>query len=408
MNCRHCRQPLVLPFVDLATAPPSNAYLTKDALRSEERHYPLRVLVCTNCWLVQTEDLLESTALFGPEYAYFSSVSASWVAHAERFVASAISRFGLNAKSHVVEVASNDGYLLQFVKKSGVPCTGIEPTAGTAAAARQRGITVVEEFFGLETASRLASRGAEADLLIANNVLAHVPDINDFIAGAAALLKPHGAASFEFPHLLRLVDGVQFDTIYHEHYSYLSLTAVERVFLDNGLAIFDVEELPTHGGSLRVYAQRKDSGARQRSSRVDELLSVEMSAGLPTPQYYAPFQQRAERIKDDFLRFLLEAKARDKSVVGYGAAAKGNTLLNFAGVRSDLISFVADRSTSKQGKFLPGSRIPVVAEELIRREKPDYIVLFPWNLRTELFEQLSYARGWGAKFVTAVPGLAVT
>lgn len=408
MKCRHCAVPLELTLVDLGSAPPSNAYLTAQTLHAPETWFPLRVLVCEQCWLAQTEDFARADDLFDAEYAYFSGFSSSWLAHCERYVSDMAARFGLGAGSHVVEVAANDGYLLQYVKARGIPCTGIEPTASTAAAARARGIPIVEDFFGVRLAKELASQGRQADLMAANNVLAHVPDINDFAAGFAHLLKPQGVATFEFPHLMRLVAENQFDTIYHEHFSYLSLGTVSRIFAGAGLAVFDVEELPTHGGSLRVYAQRADGGRQPRSGRVDALLRREAQAGMLETDFYADFQARTDKVKNDFLAFLLEMKREGKRVAAYGAAAKGNTLLNYAGVRPDLIPFVVDRNPAKQGKYLPGSRIPIVGEERLKEARPDCIVLLPWNLREEVMAQLAYARAWGARFVTAVPVLEMT
>jgi 2-polyprenyl-3-methyl-5-hydroxy-6-metoxy-1,4-benzoquinol methylase len=394
--------------VDLGSAPPSNAYLTEQKLHAPEKWYPLRVLVCQQCWLVQTEDFAQADELFDADYAYFSGFSSSWLAHAERYVADMVSRFDLTADSHVVEVAANDGYLLQYVKARNIPCTGIEPTASTAAAARQKGIPVIERFFGTALAHELAHEGRQANLTTANNVLAHVPDINDFVAGFAVLLKPDGVATFEFPHLMRLIIENQFDTIYHEHFSYLSLTAVERIFAANGLAVFDVGELPTHGGSLRVFAQRSDSGQRQRCARVDELHQREADAGMLKADSYLGFQANTDRVKNSFLAFLLDARRKGQTVAAYGAAAKGNTLMNYAGVRPDLISFVVDRNPAKQGKFMPGSRIPIVEESRLKESKPDFIVILPWNLKAELTTQLEYARGWDAQFVTAVPALEVS
>ena len=407
MNCRHCKSPLDLQMVDLGTAPPSNAYLTPEKLKAPETWFPLRVLVCRKCWLAQTEDFAKADELFDAEYAYFSGFSTSWLKHSERYVETMVERFDLGPSSHVVEVAANDGYLLQYVKARGIPCLGIEPTASTARAARKKGLEIVEEFFGVKLAENLAAKGLQADLMAANNVLAHVPDINDFVAGFARLLKPTGVATFEFPHLLNLLEKNQFDTIYHEHFSYLSLSALSRIFPANGLEIFDVEELPTHGGSLRVFAQRAEDGTRPVSGRVEALLNRELNAGLEDETIYATFQTKVERVKDELLRFLLDAKKDGKSVAGYGAAAKGNTLFNYAGVRPDLLPFVVDRNPAKQGKFLPGSRIPIVDEERLRREKPDFIVIIPWNLHKELMEQLDYARQWGAQFVTAVPELQI-
>ncbi len=407
MKCRHCNADLTIPFIDLGSAPPSNAYMTSQTLRAPEKWFPLRVLVCTECWLAQTEDFAKSTELFDAEYAYFSSFSSTWLAHAERYVADMTNRFKLGAESHVVEVAANDGYLLQYVQKRNIPCLGVEPTASTAAAARGKGIPIREDFFGVCLARELVKQGKQADLTVANNVLAHVPDINDFVAGFSVLLKPDGVATFEFPHLLRLVAENQFDTIYHEHFSYLSFHAVQRILECNGLAFFDVEELPTHGGSLRVFAQRKDSGIHAKTSRIAELLERESNAGMTTTGYYTGFQPRADRVKDDLLAFLIEAKRAGKKVAAYGAAAKGNTLLNYAGVRPDLIPYVVDRNPNKQGKYLPGSRIPIVAEPFLLENRPDYTIILPWNLREEVLAQLAYISDWGGRFVTAVPKLEI-
>ncbi len=405
-RCRHCNAPLSLSMADLATAPPSNAYLEPGALSAPEAYYPLRVLVCTECWLVQTEDYAEADQLFDAEYAYFSSVSATWRAHCEAYVAKMIDYVPLRPESRVAEVAANDGCLLEFVQDRGIPCYGIEPTASTAAAAREKSIDIVEAFFGRGLGERLAAERS-ADLIAANNVLAHVPDINDFVGGFASLLRPEGVATFEFPHLERLLYECQFDTIYHEHYSYLSLIAVSRILTENGLTVFDAERLPTHGGSLRIFAQRSDTGGRAVTPAVAEIMDSEHSAGLDRAETYAAFQARCDRIKNDFLSFLLQAASEGKSVAGYGAAAKGNTLLNYAGVHGDLVGFVADRAESKQGKYLPGSRIPVVPEARIREEKPDYVVILPWNIAPEVVGQLSYIRDWGGQFVTAVPALKV-
>lgn len=408
MKCRHCRAELTLPLGDLGSAPPSNAYLTRQTLHEPEKYFPLRVLVCTQCWLVQTEDYAGADELFPADYAYFSSYSTTWLKHAEQYVADMVQRFALNTNSRIIEVAANDGYLLQYAKARGIPCLGIEPTASTASAARAKGIEIVEEFFGVKLAQQLAAQGKQADLTVANNVLAHVPDINDFVDGFAILLKPAGVATFEFPHLLNLVEQNQFDTIYHEHYSYLSLTSVGNIFAANGLTVFDVEELPTHGGSLRVFAQRSDTGRQEARAGVAELLAREKAAGVASPAFYENFQTRADKVKNDLLAFLLEAKRAEKQVAGYGAAAKGNTLLNYAGVRSDLLRYVADRNPAKQGKFLPGSRIPIAGEEEIRRTQPDYVLILPWNLRAEVTHQLDYIRAWGGQFVTAIPSIEVT
>lgn len=412
MKCRHCNASVSLVLADLGTAPPSNAYLTVQALHGPECWYPLRVLVCEQCWLAQTEDFAQAQSLFDADYAYFSSFSESWLAHAKNYVSDAVQRLGLNTQSQVVEVAANDGYLLQYVSQLGIACLGIEPTASTAAAARAKGLSVVERFFGVELARELVAQGQSADLTVANNVLAHVPDINDFVAGFALLLKPQGVATFEFPHLLQLVQQCQFDTLYHEHFSYLSLTTVQRVFSANGLTVFDVQELSTHGGSLRVWARRSDDLVSAQTpaehARLARLLALEANAGVKTADFYRNFQSQAIRIKAELLRFLIDAHARGLRVAAYGAAAKGNTLLNFAGVRPDLLPYVVDRNPAKQGKFMPGSRIPIVDEAHLLADRPDHILILPWNLRHEVMKQLDYAKAWGAQFVTAVPALVIT
>ena len=407
MKCRHCAAALDTVCLDLGSAPPSNAYLSEAALRAPELWYPLRLLVCERCWLVQTEDHAGRDALFSDDYAYFSSFSSSWLAHAQAYVHAVRSRFGLTRASLVSEVAANDGYLLRYVQAEGIPCYGIEPTASTARAARALGLDIVERFFGVELARELAAAGRQVDLVAANNVLAHVPDINDFVSGFTALLKPDGVATFEFPHLLRLLRENQFDTVYHEHYSYLSLSAVERIFGANGLGVFDVEELPTHGGSLRVFAQRLASGRRPLARGVEKVRADERAAGIKTAPCYDDLQARAELVKDDFHSFLVAARREGRKVGAYGAAAKGNTLLNFAGIRPDLLPYVVDRNPAKQGRFMPGSRIPIVAEERLEADRPDYVVLLPWNLKPELTRQLAGVRAWGGRFVTAVPALEI-
>ncbi|MGF6152883.1 methyltransferase domain-containing protein [Pseudomonas fluorescens] len=406
MNCRGCGTPLALPLIDLGTSPPSNAYLRAEQLEQAEQWVPLKVAVCQECWLVQTEDYTRADSLFDADYAYFSSFSSTWLAHAERYVAEMVERFGLTADSRVVEIAANDGYLLQYVAQRGIRCLGVEPTRSTAQAAREKGLDIRELFFGRDSASQLLSEGWGADLMAANNVLAHVPDINDFLSGFATLLKPTGVATFEFPQLLTLMAGQQFDTLYHEHYSYLSLTAVQRLCERNGLEVFDVSELPTHGGSLRVFVQRAEGGRREVTPAVQQQLQVEQAAGVKTVAYYTTLAPAAEQIKHALLRFLLQAKAEGKRVVGYGAAAKGNTLLNYAGVKPDLLAWVADASPHKQGKFLPGSRIPVVSPERIEIEKPDYVLVLPWNLLDEITQQYAVVRSWGGRFVVAIPELS--
>ncbi len=405
MKCRHCASELNLTFLDLGNAPPSNAYLTEETVRVAEVWFPLRIVVCENCWLVQTEDHAGREALFTQDYAYFSSISSSWLDHSRSYVSQMVSRFSLTADSCVVEVAANDGYLLQYVQQAGINCYGIEPTNSTANAARGKGIDIVEDFFGVELALELVKANRQADLMVANNVLAHVPEINDFVAGFNCLLKPQGIATFEFPHLLRMVQANQFDTAYHEHYSYLSLTVVERIFEANGLEVFDVEELPTHGGSLRVFAQQIVTGTQKKSDAVTAMLKFEVNSGIDCANFYKDFQKKAVKVKDDLVLFLIDAKRRGLKVGAYGAAAKGNTLINFAGIRPDLLPYVVDRNPAKQGKYMPGSKIPIVSEAHIKSDKPNLILILPWNLRPEVMDQLAYARNWGAQFLTAVPEL---
>lgn len=400
MRCRHCKAELSLQMVDLGAAPPSNAFHTTQ--NEPEQHYPLRVLVCTECWLAQTDISLfklDYDGLFTKDYPYFSSTSRGWLAHAKDYAGMAARRFKLGADTLTVEVGSNDGYLLQFFDS---PCYGFEPTE-TRKAAEKKGITSYGEFFTSDKAATAAKLRGHADLIVCNNVLAHVPDINDFVSGFSVLLKPHGVATFEFPHLLRLVRGHQFDTIYHEHYSYLSLLAVERIFRANGLNVFDVEQLPTHGGSLRVYAQRTEGG-KPETPAVRALLAEEKASGMLQASFYQGMQRNADCIKNELMSFLIKAKSIGRSVAGFGAAAKGNTLLNYAGVRSDLIRYVVDETPAKQGKFLPGSRIPVLDDFA---DKPDYVIVFPWNFRAEITEKLRYIRDWGGRLVFAVPRLEV-
>lgn len=405
MKCRHCHQPLSHTFIDLATAPPSNSYLNEAELLSPEKWYPLKVLVCDQCWLVQTQDFVQADEMFSEDYAYFSSCSSSWLAHAQQYVSQMTARFALNDNHTIVEIAANDGYLLQYVKAQQIPCYGIEPTHSTASAAREKGIDIVENFFTVELAKQLAEQNRCADLIAANNVLAHVPDINDFTQAFSILLKPNGVATFEFPHLVNLIEQCQFDTIYHEHYSYLSLTTVNTLFAKNGLSVFDVETLPSHGGSLRVFAQRRDSGQHDVQPAVAQLLNQEKQLGLLDLAYYTKLQPQAEQKKYDLLQFLLNIKKDGKKAAAYGAAAKGNTMLNFTGIRNDLIPYVVDRNPAKQGQYLPGSRIAIVDENHLKLDRPDYVILIPWNLKQELIEQLSYIREWGGKFVVYMPEL---
>ncbi|KGF70547.1 SAM-dependent methyltransferase [Hoeflea sp. BAL378] len=407
MRCRHCGGGDVIPFLDLGLAPPSNSYLRAEDLSRPEKHYPLVIRTCTACWLTQTEDFADREEFFSGDYAYFSSFSRTWLDHASAYVAAMRDRFGLGPDSLVAEVAANDGYLLQYVQALGIPCYGVEPTHGTAEAARAKGIEIVEAFFGRDLAATLAGEGRQADLIAANNVLAHVPDINDFVAGFALLLKPAGVATFEFPHILEMVRGNQFDTAYHEHYSYLSLLAVERIFRKNGLTVFDVGTTPHHGGSLRVYACRADHSAHAVAPAVAGMLETERKAGLDGETFYAGFQASAESARDAFREFLTDMRAAGQKVAAYGAAAKGNTLLNFAGATARDIAFVVDRNPAKQGRYLPGSHIPIVGEDTLLSERPDKVVILPWNIETEIRSQLSCIKDWGGQFVTAIPSLAI-
>lgn len=407
MNCRHCGAELSLPVIDLGSSPPSNAYLSQSELLAPAVWYPLRVLVCTDCWLVQTEDYAARESLFIPDYAYFSSYSSSWLRHAEAYVETICTEYCLGPSSTIVEVAANDGYLLQYARQRNIPCYGIEPTARTAAAARAKGLEIVEDFFGAELARQLVEAGKQADVMTANNVLAHVPDINDFVSGFAVLLKHDGVATFEFPHVIALIEGNLFDTIYHEHYSYLSFTSALRILTANGLSVFDVQKLATHGGSLRVFAGRADGKARKTTSRVKELLDKEHEAGVCDARYYTRLQESANRTKNRLLSFLLTANQDGKTVGAYGAAAKGNTLLNYAGVRPDLLPWIVDRNPEKQGKYMPGSGIRIVEEEHLLRTRPDYVLVLPWNLSDEISRQLSYVREWGGRLVRAVPELEI-
>jgi SAM-dependent methyltransferase len=384
--------------------PPSNAYLSKEDLEKPEPKYPLRLLVCTNCWLVQTEDFVGRSELFTSEYAYFSSTSKSWLKHATKYCEKIIPQLGLGSKSLVVEIASNDGYLLKNFLAAGIPCLGIEPTASTAAAATALGIPVMREFFGEKLGQGLAAEGKQADLIIGNNVFAHVPDINDFTQGMKTLLKPGGTITLEFPHLMRLIEHSHFDTVYHEHFSYLSLHTVSGIFERAGLRVVDVEELPTHGGSLRVYGSHHDD-ARTATPALAHMLANENSAGLQTIANYRGFQTLADEVKNRFLSFLLECRESGKTVAAYGAAAKGNTLLNFAGVKPDLLPFVCDAAPSKQRKFLPGSHIPILAPSVLKERKPDIVIILPWNIAEEVVARHGYIKEWGGRFALLIPSM---
>ena len=405
--CRLCNAPLDRVFVDLGMSPPSNAFLREDRLLASEVFHPLRVFVCASCLLVQLPEHESAREIFGGEYLYFSSYSMSWLAHCERYASHMIERFSLGKESLVVEVASNDGYLLQYFAQAGVPVLGIEPAANVARVAREeRGIETVVDFFGARVAANLVAKGKRALLMAANNVLAHVPDIHDFVEGFRLLLMPGGVATFEFPHLMRLMAENQFDTIYHEHFSYLSLFTARRALAEHGLRVFDIDELPTHGGSLRLYVCHRDD-PRGTGPAVDALAAREAQAGLDTLEAYRSFRPRVECIKRDLLAFLIEAARAGKKVAGYGAAAKGNTLLNYCGIREDLLSFVVDRSPHKQGLHLPGTHVAVHAPEHVFDARPDYLLILPWNLKAEIIEQMAGIRQWGGKFIVPIPALEV-
>ena len=406
MKCRHCATLLKHTFLDLGFAPPSNSYITKDDLILPEKYYPLKIKVCSECWLVQTEDFALANELFSSEYAYFSSTSTGWLKHAADYAKKMTDELCLDGISMVIEIASNDGYLLKNFVAIGIPCIGIEPTASTAGAAEVLGIPVMREFFGEAVGKRLATEGKQADLLIGNNVYAHVPDINDFTRGLKSALKPTGTITLEFPHLMQLIKHTQFDTIYHEHFSYLSLNTVNRIFASVGLRIWHVEELSTHGGSLRVYGCHVDD-VRATQPSVTNLLQQEISYGLQCMHTYMDFQFRANKIKDNLLAFLIEQKQKGKKVVAYGAAAKGNTLLNYAGVKPDLLLYVCDAAVAKQGKFMPGSHIPIVPPCELANGHPDFVIVLPWNLIDEVLQQNAELKLMGVRFVTAVPELVI-
>lgn len=403
INCRFCNEPLHLTFCNLGNSPLSNAYLSTHQLSSKEAFYPLHAYVCSNCLLVQLPSLHTPAEIFD-EYAYFSSYSTSWLDHARQFADSAIKRFTLNSQTNVIEVASNDGYLLQFFKEQAIPVLGIEPAKNVAKQALLKGIPTRIEFFGSACAESFENK---ADLLIGNNVLAHVPDLNDFVSGIKIALKPTGVATFEFPHLLKLIEENQFDTIYHEHFSYFSLLSVQTIFSSHGLTIFDVDKLPTHGGSLRIYAKKSENIAHPIHSSVEELLSEEKKKGLKCLETYSAFPQRVEKVRSELLSFLHQEHRERRKVAGYGAPAKGNTLLNFCGLKKDLILFTVDRNPYKLRKFLPGSHIPILSVETIERIKPDYLLILPWNLKEEIMEQMAMIRSWGGKFVIPIPCLKI-
>jgi hypothetical protein len=406
--CRFCETPLEHTVVDLGVSPLCQKHVTPADFTRAEPHYPLHARVCHECFLVQVDDVVPPEEIFGDgEYAYFSSFSESWLQHAREYTRDMIERFGFGPQSQIIEIASNDGYLLQNFLESGARVLGIEPAANCAAAAIDKGIETVIEFFGRATATETRRKRGTADLLLGNNVLAHVPDINDFVGGLKILLAPEGVITLEFPHLMRLVEENQFDTIYHEHFSYLGFTAVERILGHHGLTIFDVEELPTHGGSLRIYARHTEQLEPGVGARVDELRTREADRGMLDLDYYTRFGERVRETKRKLLSFLIEAKRAGKTIAGYGAPGKGNTLLNYCGIRTDFIDFTVDRSPHKQGNFLPGSRIPIRAPDAIAECRPDYVLILPWNLREEVMEQMSGIREWGGQFVVPVPEVKV-
>jgi hypothetical protein len=407
MQCRFCKTELEHVFIDLFNSPASNSFLTKEQLNEPEIFYPLKVYTCTNCFLVQVDEYKKSATIFNNEYVYYSSYSTSWLAHAKQYVETMTARFGLNESSQIMEIASNDGYLLQYFKQRNIPVLGIEPTANTAKVAEEKGIESIIDFFSMQLANTLAAKGVQADLLLGNNVLAHVPDINDFVGGMKIALKPEGVITMEFPHLMQLVKNNQFDTIYHEHFSYLSFYTVKQIFEAQGLELFDVDELPTHGGSLRIYAKHKEDGSKNISDNVHHLLKKEEENGMLQLSYYNNFQQKALDIKLSLISFLVQQKKVGKKVAAYGAAAKGNTLLNYCGIKNDLIDFVVDANPHKQNKWLPASHIPVVHEEHLKQMKPDYVIILPWNLKDEISKQLAFIKDWNAQFVIPIPEISL-
>ncbi|MCA9848498.1 MAG: methyltransferase domain-containing protein [Dehalococcoidia bacterium] len=405
-RCTACGTPLSEVFADLGMQPPCQAFVSPAISSQMEPFFPLTAYVCPNCFLVQVPSALAPDEIF-TDYAYFSSFSTSWLDHASRYTAMVTDRFGLNGDSFVIELASNDGYLLRNFVERGIPCLGVEPALNVAEAARKIGVPTLTEFFGVEVGRKLAADGAYADLMIGNNVLAQCPDLEDFIGGVAEVLKPDGVLTLEFPHLIRLIEGRQFDTIYHEHFYYFSLLTVQALFERHGLRVFDVEELPTHGGSIRVYGCRDTSTAHEATSRVTAMQAEEHAYGLDSIERYQDFQEEVLQAKRSILRFLIDAKESGKRVVGYGAPGKGNTLLNYCGIRTDFLDYLVDLNPVKQGMFAPGSRIPVVGPELLRETEPDYVVIMPWNLKEEIAEQHAYIRDWGGQFVTFLPEVRV-
>jgi len=407
MNCRFCKNELKHEFVDLGSCPPSNSFISKENIDKYEAYYPLKLFVCDKCFLVQIAEHKSASEIFNDEYVYFSSYSTSWLQHAQQYTEKMLKRFPINKNSQVIEIASNDGYLLQYFKQKDIPVLGIEPTANTAAVAQLKGIETVVDFFSVKLANKLVSQKRTADILLGNNVLAHVPDINDFVTGMKIILKPAGVITMEFPHLIQLIKNNQFDTIYQEHFSYLSFITVNKIFNAHGLELFDVEETPTHGGSLRIFAKHKDDATKQIERNVERLLEEEHRLGVNSLNYYSGFQKKTDEVKHNFVDFLKNCKRDNKKVCAYGAAAKGNTLLNYCNVTADLLPFVVDASPHKLGKYLPGSKIPVVAEQNIKDVKPDFVIILPWNIKEEIVNQLSYIRNWNGRFVVAIPDFQI-
>jgi 2-polyprenyl-3-methyl-5-hydroxy-6-metoxy-1,4-benzoquinol methylase len=407
MQCRFCKTDLKQVFIDLVNSPASNSFLSAQQLNEPETFYPLKVFTCHSCFLVQVDEYKKSDAIFNSDYVYFSSYSTTWLAHAREYANKMVARFGFNEQSQVIEIASNDGYLLQYFHQKNIPVLGIEPTANTAKVAIDKGVNSIVDFFGVRLATELKKKNMQADLLLGNNVLAHVPDIVDFVKGLKLALKPQGVITMEFPHLMQLVENNQFDTIYHEHFSYLSFSTVKRIFAAQGLELFDVEELTTHGGSLRIYAKHAEDTSKPIGAAVEQLLQKEESKGMNSLAYYDNFQQKALQVKLDLTELLIKLKREGATVAAYGAAAKGNTLLNYCGIKSDLIDFVVDANPHKQGKWLPASHIPVVNEAHLKQTKPQYVIILPWNLKEEITRQLAYIKEWGGRFIVPIPKVEI-
>jgi len=407
MNCRFCNAKLDFEFINLINSPPSNSFLTKDQLNKPEKFYPLKLFMCDKCYLVQIDEYKKSNEIFNENYLYYSSFSKMWLDHAKNYVNLVSKRFELNKDSLVIEIGSNDGYLLQYFQDLEIPCLGIEPSSKTAKVAKEKGIKVIEDYFNISLAEKLVEQNSKADLLVGNNVLAHVPNINDFTQGLSILLKHKGVITMEFPHIMQLIENNQFDTIYHEHFSYFSFLTVKKIFEHHKLKIFDVDRIPTHGGSLRIYANHLNDNSKKISSRVRSLIDLEISKKMISLDFYSNFQEKANKLKYDLLRCLIDIKLKGKKIIAYGATAKGNTLLNYCGIKRDLIEFIVDRSPYKQNKYLPGSHIPIVHESEIQKYKPDYILILAWNIKEEIIEQLKYVKEWGCIFLVPIPKIQV-